>query len=246
MRGVLIVLVGFAVIALGVAAYVYSTFDDQTPADVAELIEEFRATRGADRTGPGVPPQGVYRYTLTGREEISRGPISVTRTLPTEAASIVRHSAAGFDVDTRYSGEHVDVDRYAVRPDGTYATRTATTIRVGPISSTQARDWKPHLLRFPTARTRWGGVYMSGDLRVVIRARVRPSESVTVGGTRVRARVFAFMQTVTGEYRGIRSETFWISDGGVILRYRVRSSFRGPTDVDFDADLTLASLQRDV
>lgn len=246
MRKALIAILVLAAIALGVAAYLFTTLNDQTTASVPEILTEFRDTKGADNPAAGFPKQGVYRYRVEGQEHISRGPIDVTRTLPTEAAALVRHTGTGFDVDTRYSGEHREFSHYEVKPDGTYVTSATTTLQVGPIKTVKERAWKPELLRFPRTKTSWGGDYKTGDMTAVVKAAVRPSEAVDVGGKRVQGKVVNFTQTISGEYSGTREETFWLSDTGVILRYKIVSSLTGPTNLDFTADQTLAALEPDV
>jgi len=152
MRKVFVAILVIAALALAGAAYLFSTLDDQTEASVPDVVAEFRDTKGEERREPGHPRQGVYRYTVEGDERIRRGPVDVTRTLPTEAVALVRHTPTGFAVDTRYSDEHIELSHYEVRPDGVHVTRAVTTLRVGPIETVKDREWKPELLRFPDER----------------------------------------------------------------------------------------------
>ena len=89
------VLTGIGVLlaaAIGVAAFIFTTLDNQTAANVGDVVAEFRASRQPDRPArPGLPKQGVYRYAVTGRETITRG-LTIRRTLPAVVRSAVGDS----------------------------------------------------------------------------------------------------------------------------------------------------------
>ena len=54
-----------------------------------------------------------------------------------------------------------------------------------------------------------------------------PNETLIVGGTPVPVQVAESVQTITGEYRGDRTETFWYSPKlGVVVRYKIASSLK--------------------
>ena len=93
----------------------------------------------------------------------------------------------------------------------------------------------------------WGGDFTAGDLKLHVTSRLLPNETITVGGTAVAVQVAESLQTITGEYSGDRTETFWYSPKlGVIVRYKIASSLKGPTNLDFNADQTLQSLEPEV
>ncbi len=250
-------LIGIGVItagALGVGGYLYSTLDNQTEAKASSALDEFRASKtpdGASRAG--LPKQGVYRYTVTGNEKIVRAPaIDVSRTFPTEATALIRHRADGYEFETRYSKEHTELSRYELTGEGAYVTYALTKLIVGPIKTDRERTWTPKLLRLPAASKRptdptWGGQFTAGDLTLSITNRYLPKETITVGGAPVPVDVIESKQDITGEYTGKRTEKFWFSQElGLIVRYSIASSLKGPTDLDFTADQTLVSTTPEV
>jgi hypothetical protein len=234
---------------IGVGAYVFTTLDDQDEAKVVDVVAEFRASKQPDQPArDGLPKQGVYRYTVTGKERIKRG-MEINRTLPANAVALVRHQSGGYEMETRFSEQHIELARFDLTSRGAYLTRAVTTVVAGPIKTVRDREWKPKLLRFPAANAKreWGGDYEAGDLKLNVKARFLPDEKVTVGGTPVDVKVAEFVQDVTGDYTGDRTETFWYSPKmGLIIRYKIVSSLKGPTDIDFSADQALASLEPEV
>ena len=248
------VLIGIGVLlaaAIGIGAFIFTTLDNQTAAKVGDVVAEFRASRQADQPArAGLPKQGVYRYAVTGREKITRG-LTIRRTLPAAATALVRHRPNGFEIETRYSDQHIEMARYTLEADGAYVTFAVTTIAAGPIKTVRERSWAPKLLRLPSvagARTKtWGGNFTAGDLKLNVKSRLLPNETITVGGSPVAVQVAESVQAITGEYSGDRTETFWYSPTlGVIVRYKIASSLKGPTDLDFNADQTLQSLEPEV
>lgn len=237
---------------VGGALFLYSTLDDQTEEKAATLVDEFRATKQPDAAPqPGLPKQGVYRYTVTGNERIARTGIDVERTFPTEAPAILRHRDGGFEFETRYSKEHTEMARYELQPDGAYVTFAVTNLQVGPLTTKRERSWSPKLLRLPSETGRpkdtWGGDFTAGDLKLQITNRYLPKETIDVGGTPVPVDVIESTQKISGEFSGDRTETFWYSPTlGLIVRYKIASSLKGPTNLDFNADQTLLSIEPEV
>ena len=235
------------VVAAAVGGFLYfQTLDEGTAVKEDKALTDFRASKAPDGAPrAGLPPQGVYTLAVTGTETITRGPISVTRPLAPKAPMIVRHTPDGFETETRYLEEHTEIARYGFRPDGTILTFAITTLKVGPTGTTKERAWSPALLRFPAeAGTAPGaGAFKSGDLDLKIASKRLPAETVDVAGAPVDTEVFEFAQEVAGEFTGNRTETFWYSPkDNLIVRYKVDSSLKGPTDLDFSADQTLTSL----
>jgi hypothetical protein len=238
---------------VGGGLYLYSTLDDQTVEKAATVLDEFRASKQPDGSPqPGLPKQGVYRYTVTGNEKITRAGIDVERTFPTEAPALVRHRDGGFEFETRYSKEHTEMARYEIQPEGSYVTFAVTNLQVGPLSTKRERSWSPKLLRLPSESGRpteptWGGDFTAGDLKLSITNRYLPKETIDVGGTPVAVDVIESTQKITGEFTGDRTETFWYSPSlGLIVRYKIASSLKGPTNLDFNADQTLLSTEPQV
>lgn len=250
MKKFLVPLLLVLAVAIGAAIWLYSTFDNQTTATVASVVDEFREVKGPDATAPTQPKQGVYSYSVTGEERISRTGLDVKRTLPTQAPALVYNLPSGeFEIKTKFSEQHVEVNRYKIEAGQTVLTYAITDIAVGPLTVNRKREWSPTLVRFPKdakpgATTT--GDFTAGDLKLKVKTTVLPAESVIVGGTAVPATVVKFDQDVTGEYSGFRTETFYWSEDGTLLRYTIDSSLKGPTNLDFKADQTLTSLTPEI
>ena len=245
-------LVGVGVLlaaAIGVGAYIFTTLDDQDEVAVTSVLDEFRKSKPADQPArDGLPKQGVYSYTVTGREVIKRG-VTIDRTLPTSAVALVRHLPNGFEVETRYSEQHIELAKYEFAADGAYLTEAVSTVVAGPIRTVRPRAWQPKLLRFPGAgaKKEWGGDFTAGDLKLNVKARFLPDETFQVGGTPVEVKVVEFVQSITGDFTGDRTETFWYAPKtGLIVRYKIDSSLKGETDFDFNADQTLEAVDPEV
>ena len=185
---------------------------------------------------------------MGGNEKITRG-ITIERDLPAAAPSLVRHRPGGFEIETRFSEQHIEMAQYSLDKDGAYVTFAVTTLEAGPTKTVRERAWSPKLLRLPVAdgAKEWGGDFTAGDLTLNVKSRQLPTETVTVGGESVEVQVVETVQKITGEFSGDRTETFWYSPKtGVIVRYKITSSLKGPTDLDFNADQTLVSLTPEV
>ena len=249
------ILIGTGVVVailIAVGVFIFTTLDDSTEASVGDVVGDFRAAAQPDSPArDGLPKQGVYRYNVVGKERI-KSAITVNRDLPLTAPSLVRHTDGGFEVETRFSDQHVELSRYALEPDGAYVTFAVTTISAGPIKTVRERSWSPRLLRMPSAagaksNATWGGDFTAGDLKLNVTSRMLPPETIDVGGTPVAVQVAESVQVITGEYSGDRTETFWYSPKlGLIVRYKITSSIKGPTDLDFEADQTLVAVDPEV
>ena len=247
MRKWMAILIGLLVVAIGVGIWVYSTLDNQTTTKVASKVSEFQTLKGPDVTAPGRPAQGVYQYTVVGHEKITRTGVNIDRELPTTAVGLVYNLPNGeWEVKTNFSNQHVEMSRYAAKPDGTHLVFARTVLTVGPLTVTKDREWVPSLLRDPaTAKvgTTTTGTFKAGsELTMQVTTTVLPPESVDVGGTKVPATVVKFDQVASGEYTGNRTETFWWSKDGLLLRYTIDSSLKGSTNLDLVADQRLISL----
>lgn len=239
-------LAALIVVAAVVAFFVVRSLDDQTETVVSDVLREYReAAAAAQPDRQGLPAQGVYEYTVTGREKITRG-LTIERTLPDRASMIVLHRPGGYDTDTRYSLQHTEDASYELTARGALLTKAITTISAGPVRTVRDRAWTPKLLRFPAAApmpAQVSGDYTAGSLSLKVAARALPDAPVEVDGRTVTARVYRFSQDVTGEYTGTRTETFWYDPAtALVLRYTIDSTLEGPTDLEFVVDQTLTSL----
>ncbi|MDH3226401.1 MAG: hypothetical protein OEM67_04840 [Thermoleophilia bacterium] len=211
---------------------------------IDDLAAEERVARNPE---PGLPLQGVYEYAVTGRERLSRGPVSVTRDLPDRAPMIVRHTDIGYETEIRYSGDHFEWVRYRLAGRGASATWGQTRVGATGISTTRPRDWTPAPLRLPfdpAVGDTWRGDYDSGGLAIRIASEVTREDIVTVAGAPVDVVVVESTQDVQGEYSGSRREQFYYSpDTGLTVRYVIESDLDGPVDLNFEADQTLTSLE---
>lgn len=247
-RKILIGLAALLVVIVGVGAYIFTTLDDQTVSKVDDVLAQFRESAPPEQPArPGLPKQGVYQYTVTGKERI-KSTLTVNRTLPPTATALVRHTPEGYDVETRYSKEHIEISKYRLAEAGSFVTFANTRLEVGPVTTVKERAWSPELLRLPLdTKAPLGGNFKSGDLDLVIKSRLLPDEKVTVAGTPVDVTVVEHVQDIKGEYTGSRTEKFWFSPKlGMIVRYTITSTLKGPVDFDFTADQTLTSLDPQV
>lgn len=247
MKKVPAILLGVVVVVVGVGIWIYSTLDNQTTAKVSSKVSEFQKLKGPEATGPGRPAQGVYQYTVVGHEKITRTGVNIDRELPTTAVGLVYNLPSGeWEVKTNFSNQHVEMARYAAKPDGAHLVFARTVLNVGPLTVTKDREWVPSLLRSPAnakaGATTSGTFKAGGELTMQVTTTVLPPVSVDVGGTKVPATVVKFDQVASGEYTGNRTETFWWSKDGLLLRYTIDSSLKGSTDLDLVADQRLTSL----
>jgi hypothetical protein len=243
--GIIAVVVILVIVIGGFLFYRAASDAEEESVDVA--LEEFRAENPATAApAPGLPAMGVYDLAVTGEESISRGPISITRTLPERAPLIIRYQPQGYETESRYSDQHTEWVRYDLRADGAYADWAQTKVSAAAVSRTQPRDWHPQPLRLPVAPRvgqTWAGDYRSGDLRVRIESEVLRRDTVAVGQESVPVAVIRSTQTISGEYDGTRTEHFWYAPASALVaRYQIESSLDGPVDLDFTADQTLTSL----
>jgi hypothetical protein len=211
---------------------------------VEDLDSEGRVARAQE---PGLPAQGVYEYSVIGKETLSRGPISVNRDLPDRAPMIVRHTDLGYETEIRYSSDHVEWVRYRLAGRGASATWAQTKVGATGVSTTRPREWTPPPLRLPfdvEVGDTWEGDYDSGGLAVRIESEALRNDIVTVADQPVDVIVIESTQAVEGEYSGSRREQFYYStETGLIVRYVIESDLDGPVDLSFEADQTLVSLE---
>ncbi len=246
-RGYILIGVGVLIVALVVGGVIFwQTLDDTDPVSANDALTEYRESPSPGEAGPGLPAPGVYEYTVTGSEQLSRGPVDIDRALPGVAPMLVRHGDGGYETDVRYSDSHTELSRYDVRPEGAFVTFARTVVKTPVTTTTRDREWTPNLLRLPLkpkVGETWGGPFTAGDLQLQIETEVLRRERVDVGGQAVNAFVIEARQDITGEYTGQRTETFWYApERALVVKYAIDSTLDGPTDFDIRAEQTLRSL----
>jgi hypothetical protein len=247
LKAVSIVAVVVAVLAIG-GFVLFQLASTSSASSVSGAVDELRSENRTERPAePGLPRQGVYEVTVVGSEALSRGPISVSRDLPTTAPMIVRHTDTGYEVETRYSSDHTEGVGYRLAGPGASAITGTTTVGAAGFKTTRDREWTPAPLRLPLESKvgdAWAGDYQSGDLDVRIESEVVREDTVDVGGRSVDVVVIESTQTIAGEYTGGRTEQFFYSpEHGLIVRYIIESDLEGPVNLRFDADQTVTSLE---
>jgi hypothetical protein len=246
-RNIILIGVGVLIVALVVGGILFwQSLDDTDPVTANDALTEYRESPTPGEAGPGLPAPGVYEYTVSGSEQLSRGPVDIDRGLPAVAPMLIRHADGGYETDLRYSDSHTELSRYDVRPQGAFVTFARTVVKTPVTTTTRDREWTPNLLRLPLrpeVGETWGGPFTAGDLQLQIENEVLRREPVDVGGRPVNAFVIESRQEITGEYTGRRTETFWYAPAqALVVRYTIDSTLDGPTDFDIKAEQTLRSL----
>ena len=246
-RNIILIGVGVLIVALVVGGILFwQSLDETDPVTANDALTEYRESPTPGEAGPGLPAPGVYEYTVSGSEQLSRGPVDIDRALPAVAPMLIRHADGGYETDLRYSDSHTELSRYEVRPQGAFVTFARTVVKTPVTTTTRDREWTPNLLRLPLrpeVGETWGGPFTAGDLQLQIENEVLRREPVDVGGRPVNAFVIESRQEITGEYTGRRTETFWYAPAqALVVRYTIDSTLDGPTDFDIKAEQTLRSL----
>jgi hypothetical protein len=219
-----------------------------TAASTDTAIEDFRESSIEDRpAAPGLPAQGVYQYSVDGRETIDGGPLSVGRDLPSLSPRIVRHTEDGFDIEWRLSGDHVESWGYRLEDDGAHALFERSTLSVAGISATTQNEWSPPPLRLPAdpeVGMTWTEEASSGDQRITVASEISGQETVDVGGTPVQVVLIASTIDYSGDVEGrIEDTSYYDPETGLEIRHISNASLDdGSSKVTTRWDATLRSL----
>ncbi len=186
-----------------------------------------------DATGPasGPPGPGVYRYTSGGDERIGLGPLSVGRSLPTEALLVVKAGPTSRDVEFRISEDHAEGWRIERSEEGIRGA--ARTIRVGTLgytrevsgTATPAPLLRPAKFRRDLA---WSDTYTVAGIVFRRESKVVGREVKTIAGRTVRTWVIEVRETATGALHGSDERKEWWSPSlGIDVRVEWHRDFDG-------------------
>ena len=231
----------------GVILYLIASRTSAASTDTA--VEDFRASSIEDRPAArGLPPRGVYQYTVDGRETIDGGPLSVGRDLPSLSPRIVRHTEDGFEIEWRLSGDHVESWGYALQDDGAHALFERSTLSVAGISATTENEWSPPPLRLPAepeVGMTWTERTSSGGQRISIASEVSAQETVDVGGTPVEVVLIDSTIDYAGDVEGrIEDTSYYDPETGLEIRHVSNATLDdGSSEVTTRWDATLRSLE---
>lgn len=249
-RKVLFGVIGvLAVFAIGATVlYLLASRTSSVSADTA--LVKFRATAGEDRgEQPGLPPQGVYRYSVEGSESISGGPLSVTRDLPSTSPRILRHTGDGYETEWHISSDHTEYWRYVLDERGASTAAERSELTVAGISGTTENEWTPPPLRLPLdpeTGDRWTGEATTRDGQSVrIESVVAGDETIDVGSTPVTVTNVESTLEFRGDLEGVIRETnSYDASTGMEIRHVSESELtESGSTVTTRWDATLQSLE---
>ena len=219
-----------------------------TPASEEEAVAAFRGgAQAAASRRPGVPRPGVYSYRVDGFERASAGPLRVSRPLPRRAPALVRPTPDGYELEVRFSKEHVEGFRYRVDGRGIFAVQSRTELTFLGVGRDDRRALRPpplHMPLRPHVGQEWRGTYRAGDLVVRVRSRVLRAETLRIGGRSVPTVVVAIRSDTEGAHPGRRIETlWWSSEVGLPVRHETDLEIHGVVGLTAKATLELVSTQ---
>ena len=249
-RKILFGVIGVVVVLAIGATVLYLLASRTSSASADDALVEFRATAGEGRGDlPGLPPQGVYRYSVEGSESIGGGPLSVTRDLPETSPRILRHTDDGYETEWRISSDHTEYWRYVLDDRGASTAEERSKLTVAGISGTTENEWSPPPLRLPLdpeIGDRWTSEAATPDGQTVrIESVVAGEDTIDVGGTPVTVTnvesTLEFGGDLTGE---IRETNSYDATTGMEVRHVSESTLtEGGSTVTTRWDATLESLE---
>jgi hypothetical protein len=208
--------------------WAWSRLHRSEPASLAAALTAVRDAEGPEN-GPPLP--GVYRYASGGDERIGIGPLSVGRSLPTEALLVVRPGPTTREVEFRISADHAEGWRIERGEDGIKGV--ARTIRVGTLGYTRQVSGSaepPPLLR-PAKFKRnmeWSDTYTVAGIVFRRESKVVDRQVMTIAGRTVRTWVIEVRETVTGALHGSDERKEWWSPTlGIDVRVEWHRDFDG-------------------
>jgi hypothetical protein len=215
----------------------------------ASLPAALDTVRAADLTQgrDALPLAGVYRYRATGDEQLSVGPLEITRPLPGEALLVVLPQKHGVrSLEWRFSRDTAETWRLADANRGTNVVYRSATVGVRGLSrdfggATVPALWRP---KRPRAGLQWSAVYRAGDSLAFRReSTVVRQETLTVGDQKVRTWVIQSTERLTGSVDGEEHERVWWSpELGLDVKRTVDRDIGGTVSHHLTATLVLESI----
>lgn len=216
------------------------------PSSMPAALDDVRGTA----TAPGrqvLPLTGVYRYTATGQEVLSAGPLEITRTLPEQALLVVLPESRGVrQLDWRYARDSGETLRLVSQGGGSNVVYRSATVGVRGFSrqyggKTVSAQWRP---KRPKAGLKWNATYQAGsDLAFRRESTVLRQETLTVGDQRVRTWVIQTREILIGSVDGEERETVWWSQElNLDVKRQLQRKVGGTVSQELDATFTLASI----
>ncbi len=249
-RKILFGVIGVVVVLAIGATVLYLLASRTSTASADTALAEFRATAGEDRGDvPGLPPQGVYRYSVEGSESIGGGPLSVTRDLPATSPRILRHTDDGYETEWRISSDHTEYWRYVLDDRGASTAAERSELTVAGISGTTDNEWSPPPLRLPLdpeIGDRWTSEAATPEgQRVSIESVVADEDTIDVGGTPVTVTNVESTLEFSGDLSGVIRETnSYDASTGLEVRHVSESELtESGSTVTTRWDATLQSLE---
>ncbi len=239
-----------ALIALvGAAAggyLIWSGASSSTATDQDSALADYRALGVTDTDPPpGAPAPGVYRFSVKGTEEAGSGVLSVSRSLPAQAAYIISPIAEGYREDLRLSQEHVEEARFRVGPEAVTAVWRRTKITFLGIGTDDRSDVSPASVDHPTSfrvGDTWGGRYALGALTTDYRGKVVSKGTATLDGATIPIVVLRTESTFSGPTPGTRLDVIeWSPKHSLPVTWKISQKTGGDSEYSITADLQLES-----
>jgi hypothetical protein len=183
--------------------------------EAASVSAAQAAVRKSHVAAAGVPRPGVYRYTATGHERIGVGPLTVSRTFPSQALLVVRPlGVAVRDVEWQLSADHVESWQTVSGVAGVRGT--SRTLKVGTLGFSQSVSGaaQPAPLLYPRKlkpNQSWDSTYHVSGIVFLRANKVVAEQTLTVAGAAQRVFEIQTKETITGSLHGTDSFTQWYS-----------------------------------
>jgi hypothetical protein len=231
-------------VALAAGYVVVRARQTSRPASISAAVQAYRAAPG-DRGG--TPKPGVYEYRVQGTECAGLGPLKLCRTLPPTAAMIVTHNGSLLTVELRLSVDHIEAQRFDVRPDGRYLVWQRAFVRFAGIGQDDRTPTVPPTLALPAnpvVGQHWTQVFKADQLPVVGTNVITGKATVDVGGTAVPAFVIDASSKTGGAHPGTERDVSWTDVvDGLDVRLQVDREIGGVFPYSLKADASLVGLE---
>ncbi|MDB5075716.1 MAG: hypothetical protein JWO42_1895 [Chloroflexi bacterium] len=244
-RKMLLAGMGLIVVALAVAGIAWRRLSvNSSSVSVSAAVSEFQRAANGSVSGP--PRLGVYTYALRGNECAGVAGLQLCRAFPSRARMILTRKPGTITIELDLSQEHVEVNRYTVRPDGLYLAWQRTRIVFG-IAQENAASTVPTTLALPSALQvgqHWTQRFSADQLPVVATNRVTRHMKMTIGGSAVSVYEIDAISKTSGAHPGTETDVTWHSpNSGLDVRLIMHRKIGGTFPYSMDIDATLLSLK---